>query len=38
MEELLLLGIFLPALPEFASIEAELREKYCLPEISPDDM
>jgi hypothetical protein len=37
MKETSFLGTLLPSLPDFVPIILPIREKYNLPEISPDD-
>lgn len=37
MKESQLLGTLLPVIPDFLSIEQAIREKYNLPDISPED-
>ena len=37
MKESQLLGTLFPSLPDFLPIELATREKYGLPELSPDD-
>jgi hypothetical protein len=37
MKETLFLGTLLPSSPDFLPIIQELRDKYNLPEISPND-
>jgi hypothetical protein len=38
MKESEFLGTLLPSSPDFLPIEEAIREKYCLPEISPDEI